>query len=124
MRAFIPLLFALLAVASLHGAEPPRKRTGKTFISVYTEADCKGRATRIEVPANLPSDSALMEQGVKNDSIRSMKVPAGVTVTVCDGSGYGGDRLTFAEGEHKSMGTLDFRITSLKAEFTGTPKAQ
>jgi hypothetical protein len=98
-----------------------KNRTGKTFISVYMEPNCKGRATKLEVPSELPSDAALKELGIKNDSIRSMKVPEGVMVSVFDGAGYKGDTATFKTGEHNSMGNLDQRISSLKATMSGAP---
>ncbi|QIF01757.1 beta/gamma crystallin-related protein [Roseimicrobium sp. ORNL1] len=98
-----------------------KNRTGKTFISVYMEPNCKGRATKIEVPSELASDAALKELGIKNDSIRSMKVPEGVTVSVFDGAGYKGDTAVFKTGEHNSLGNLDQRVSSLKATLSGAP---
>ena len=72
------------------------------------------------MPADLPSDAALKELGIKNDSIRSMKVPEGVTVSVYDGAGYKGDALTLTAGEH-DMKNLDQRISSLKATMSCVP---
>ena len=46
-----------------------------------------------------------------------MKVPAGVKVSVFDADDYGGDSMTFTEGEHATLGKLARRISSMKVEL-------
>src|SRR5882757_6722776 len=75
--------------------EPQVKRTGKTFVQVYFEENCKGRAVRLEVPCELNNDARLKEVGIKNDSIMSMKIPEGVTVTLFAAAGFGGESASF-----------------------------
>lgn len=94
------------------------KSQSRPSISLYMEANFKGRLTRIKAPAEFPGSAALKEIGIKNDSLQSLKVPAGVKVMVFDADNYSGDSATFDEGEHASLGKLSGRVSSMKAENT------
>lgn len=99
--------------------QPLQSRSqSRPSISLYVEANFKGRLTRIKAPAEFPGSAALKEIGIKNDSLQSLKVPAGVKVIVFDADNYSGDSATFGEGEHASLGKLAGRVSSMKAETT------
>ena len=93
------------------------KKVSRPSIALYIEADFKGRITRIKAPCEFANEIVMKsELGISNDTILSMKVPAGVRVTVFDGPNFNGDSATFTEGEHGNLGKLSHRVTSLKAE--------
>lgn len=115
------LLAAIVATAAFAEDTKPKlgetqiKRSGKTFVQVYFEENCKGRAVRLEVPCELNNDARLKEFGIKNDSIMSMKIPDGVTVTLFAAAGYSGPSQSFT-GKVDSLGDLKGQASSLKAE--------
>jgi hypothetical protein len=94
---------------------PPVVRTGKIYIQVYLEENFKGRAIRVEAPCELNNDARLKELGIPNDSIMSMKIPDGVTVTLFAAAGFGGQSQSFT-GKAATLGALKGQASSLKAE--------
>jgi hypothetical protein len=115
------LLIPILATVAL-GQEPkPKlgetvvKRTGKVIVQVYAEENFKGRAVRMEVPCALENDARLREIGIQNDSIQSMKIPDGVTVTLFADAGFDGESASFT-GKAATLGKLKGQASSLKAE--------
>ncbi|MES2508065.1 MAG: hypothetical protein V4599_15285 [Verrucomicrobiota bacterium] len=86
-------------------------------VSFYLEENFKGRMNRLKAPADFPGSAELKKVGIPNDSLLSMKVPAGVKVSVFDADDYGGDSMTFTEGEHATLGKLARRISSMKVEL-------
>lgn len=86
-------------------------------VVLYVEASFKGRATRVKAPEDFPGSADLKKIGIKNDSLLSLKVPAGVKVSVYDADNYSGDSQTFTEGEHASLGKLASRVSSMKIEL-------
>lgn len=125
LLAILPVLAATLTLnaaswftAGHDKAEVYQAQTlGRPTVVLYVEANFKGRATRVKAPEDFPGSAALKEIGIKNDSLLSMKVPAGVRVSVYDADNYGGDSLSFTEGEHASLGNLANRISSMKIEM-------
>ena len=69
----------------------------------------------MEVPCELENDVRLREIGIQNDSIQSMKIPDGVTVTLYVSAGYAGESATFT-GKAATLGKLKGQASSLKAE--------
>ena len=122
------VLFSLFAVTMAFGqnATPPRGtpapstpvvvRSGKMYMQVYLEENFKGRAIRVEVPCELANDARLKEFGIPNDSIMSMKIPDGVTVTLFAAAGFSGPSETFT-GKVATLGALKGQASSLKAEI-------
>jgi hypothetical protein len=92
------------------------QRTGKTTVLVYLEENFKGRAVHLEVPCEFANDAQLRKVGIPNDSIQSMKIPDGVTVTLWDGANYLGRSASFT-GKVATVGDLKRAASSLKAEF-------
>lgn len=121
MKLSLQLFFVLFASLVLAPeakpklGETPVKRTGKTFVQVYVEENFKGRAVRMEVPCELENDARLREIGIQNDSIQSMKIPDGVTVTLYAAAAYGGESASFT-GKAATLGKLKGQTSSLKAE--------
>jgi hypothetical protein len=122
------MLVSFLAAAAVLGqsttplpnstpATPAVKRTGKTFVQIYLQEDFKGHAIRVEVPCELNNDARLKELGIPNDSIMSMKIPDGVSVTLYAAAGFGGASQTY-NGKVATLGDLKGQASSLKAEFT------
>lgn len=124
--AVLVLCLSLSAAPRISGLDKDQEHTqplqsksqSRPSISLYMEANFKGRLTRIKAPAEFPGSAALKEIGIKNDSLQSLKVPAGVKVMVFDADNYSGDSATFGEGEHASLGKLSGRVSSMKAENT------
>jgi hypothetical protein len=121
------LFLRLLVVALLSGAaiaedltpklgETQVKRSGKTYVQVFFEENFKGKVVRLEVPCELENDARLKEKGIANDSIESMKIPDGVTVTLFANGGFGGDSQAFT-GKAATLGKLKGQASSLKAEM-------
>jgi hypothetical protein len=106
------VLFAEEAKPKLGEAQV--KRSGKTYVQVFFEENCKGRAVRLEVPCELENDARLREVGIKNDSIMSMKIPDGVTVTLYAAAGFGGASKSFT-GRADTLGELKGQASSIKA---------
>ncbi len=120
------LLFAFAALALPLHAAPPEKpgserktaqQLSRPSVSLYMEANFKGRLTRIKAPADFPGSALLKKEGINNDSLLSLKVPAGVKVSVFDADGYGGENMTFTEGEHATIGKMAGRVSSMKIEL-------
>jgi hypothetical protein len=118
------MLASILSAAPLFRAEEdlatqPLQATSKSrpSVSFYLEENFKGRLNRIKSPANFTGSAELKKVGIPNDSLLSMKVPAGVKVSVFDADRYGGDSMTFAEGEHATLGKMAHRISSMKVEL-------
>ncbi len=93
----------------------PRHTHCKTFVQVYVEENFKGRAVRLEVPCALENDARLREVGIQNDSIQSLKIPDGVTITLYAAAGFGGESASFT-GKAATLGKLKGQTSSLKAE--------
>jgi hypothetical protein len=123
MKAFLAL-FVLVstALAQTPTPKPPLgsasqvKRSGKTFFEVYLQENFKGRAIRVEVPCELINDAQLKTVGIPNDSIMSLKIPDGVSVTLFAAAGYAGASQTFT-GKAATLGDLKSQTSSLKAEM-------
>lgn len=123
MKSSIALLVILFSLPLFMNAEDPKpklgetqvKRSGKTFIQVYFEENCKGRPVRLEVPCELNNDARLKDVGIKNDSIMSLKIPDGVTVTLYAAAGFSGPSKSFT-GKVDTLGELKGQASSLKAE--------
>src|SRR4051812_12250179 len=113
--AFLLMLSLLAAVAWSQDASKPNARTGKRYFQVYFEENFKGRAVRVEAPCELANSGMLKKAGIANDSIMSMKIPEGVTVTVYDADGFSGPSKSFT-GHVPTLGDLKARTSSLKAE--------
>jgi hypothetical protein len=118
---FFSLVAAGLAQAPGATPLPPlgsggATRSGKTIVLVYFEENFKGKVVRLEVPAELANDAQLKKVGIPNDSIQSMKIPDGVTVTLWDNANYSGKTASFT-GKAGSLGELKQAASSLKAEF-------
>ena len=96
--------------------ETPVKRSGKMYVQVYFEENFKGKSVRLEVPCELNNDARLREVGIANDSIQSMKVPEGITVTLYAAAGYGAESESFT-GKAATLGKLKGQASSLKAEL-------
>jgi hypothetical protein len=96
------------------------KRSGKFYVQVFTEENFKGHTFRIPVPAELINDTELKKLGIPNDSIQSMKIPAGVTVTLYDGAGFGGKNQTYT-GNVPALGDMRSLTSSLKATLPPKP---
>lgn len=126
-----PLLAAILlgltalslSAAPLFPFSSPQEETlqskpvSRPSVSLYVEANFKGRATKIKAPAEFANEIVMKtELGISNDSILSIKVPAGVKVTVFDGANFNGASATFVEGEHANLGSLAHRVSSFKVE--------
>jgi hypothetical protein len=124
MKSFASLLTALLAATSPLSAQDAKpklgetqvKRSGKTFIQVYFDENFKGKSVRVEVPCELNNDARLKEMGIPNDSIQSIKIPDGVTVTLYMAAGLGGKSQSFT-GKAATLGELKGQASSLKAEL-------
>jgi hypothetical protein len=97
------------------GSAPQVKRSGKTIVEVYLQENFKGRAIRLEVPCELNNGERLKEVGIPNDSIMSLKISDGVSVTLYAAAGYGGASQTFT-GKAATLGDLKGQASSLKAE--------
>lgn len=129
MRKLFLLSAGFLFVSILSAA--PLFRTGQDFVaqpfqatpqsrpsvSFYLEENFKGRLRRMKAPQNFSGSAELKKEGIPNDSLLSMKVPAGVKVSVFDADNYGGDSLTFTEGDHATFGKMAHRISSMKVEL-------
>jgi hypothetical protein len=111
---FLLLLTAIISVSAL-GQEAPVKRSGKFYMQVYFQENFKGKAVRVEVPCELNNDARLKEVGIANDSIQSMKIPDGFTVTLYANAGFGGESAAFT-GKAATLGNLKGQASSLKAE--------
>jgi hypothetical protein len=130
MKAFSLILtlvvFTMAAVAQETGkpklGDTPAKRTGKTFVQVYFEENFKGRSVRLEVPCEIINDAGLKELGIKNDSIMSMKIPDGVTVTLFNAANYGPPSQSFT-GKAATLGILKGSTSSIKAVVKDETKA-
>ena len=96
------------------------KRSGKYYVQFFLEENFKGRAFRVPVPAELINDAELKKLGIPNDSIQSMKIPEGVTVTLYDGAGYGGKNKTFT-GNVPKLDEMRSMTSSLKAQLPAKP---
>ena len=128
MKVFQPFLlltvFAAAVLAQDTGkpkiGETPVKRTGKTFVQIFFEENCKGRPVRLEVPCEHENFGRPNDTGIKNDSIMSMKIPEGVSVTLFDASGFGGPSQTFT-GKVDTLGKLKGTTSSLKATMSNAP---
>lgn len=90
-------------------------------VSLYIEANFKGRLNRIKAPAEFPGSAALKKIDIANDGLLSMKIPAGVKVSVFDGDGFSGDSMIFTEGEHATLGKMANRVSSIKIELIENP---
>ena len=93
------------------------KRSGKFYVQVYLEENFKGRVFRVPVPSELINDTELKKLGIPNDSIQSMKIPEGVTVTLYDGAGFGGKNHTYT-GNVPKLDDMRSITSSLKAQLT------
>lgn len=136
MKHFLPAVLAALCLAaltSLAAAQTPTpaatpkplgetevKRSGKYYVQFFLEENFKGRAFRVPVPAELINDAELKKLGIPNDSIQSMKIPEGVTVTLYDASGYGGKNKTYT-GNVPKLDEMRSMTSSLKAQLTPKP---
>ena len=128
MKAFRHLLvfivFATAALAQDTGkpkiGDTPVKRTGKIFVQVFFEENCKGRPVRLEVPCEHENFGRPNDTGIKNDSIMSMKIPEGVSVTLFDAANFGGPSQTFT-GKVDTLGKLKGTTSSLKATINNAP---
>ena len=96
------------------------KRSGKFYVQVYLQENFKGPVYRVPVPSELINDKELKKLGIPNDSIQSMKVPEGVTVTLYDGAGYGGKNQTYT-GNVATLGDMRSLTSSLKAILPPKP---
>jgi len=96
------------------------KRSGKFYVQVYLEENFKGRVFRVPVPSELINDTELKKLGIPNDSIQSMKIPEGVTVTLYDGAGFGGKNHTYT-GNVPKLDDMRSISSSLKAQLTPKP---
>ncbi|HSI15358.1 MAG TPA: hypothetical protein VK961_25145 [Chthoniobacter sp.] len=92
------------------------KRSGKYYVQFFLEENFKGRAYRVPVPAELINDAELKKLGIPNDSIQSMKIPEGVTVTLYDAAGYGGKNKTYT-GNVPKLDEMRSMTSSLKAQL-------
>lgn len=123
MKIFLQLLIAAI-LSMIVCAEDPKpklgetqvKRSGKTFVQVYFEENFKGKSAKVEVPCELNNDARLREAGIANDSIQSMKIPDGVTVTLYMAAGFQGKSQSFT-GKAATLGELKGQASSLKAEM-------
>ena len=86
------------------------KRSGKTFVQVFSEENFKGKSFRLEAPGEYPE---LTAAGVPNDSIRSMRIPAGFTVTVFDSNLLKGSGQTFTT-DAPTLGEMNSMASSLR----------
>lgn len=93
--------------------EPDVKRSGKYYVQVFLEENFKGRAFRVPAPVELINDRELKKLGIPNDSIQSMKIPAGVTVTLYDGANFAGKNQTYT-GNVPILGEMRSVTSSLK----------
>ena len=114
----------LSALSSKPGMPSPQadplqaKSMSRPSISLYVEPQFKGRVTRVKVPVEIPNAEALQKLGIPNDSLLSIKIPAGVEVTLYDNGNYLGESLTLKAGDHPDLGRLNHRVSSLKAVET------
>jgi len=92
------------------------KRSGKFYVQVYLEENFKGRVFRVPVPSELINDTELKKLGIPNDSIQSMKIPEGVTVTLYDGAGFGGKNHTYT-GNVPKLDDMRSITSSLKTQL-------
>lgn len=135
MKRFLPLVLTVLSMtftvrALAQTPVPPAtpkllgeaevKRSGKFYVQVYLEENFKGRVFRVPVPSELINDTELKKLGIRNDSIQSMKIPEGVTVTLYDGAGFGGKNHTYT-GNVPKLDDMRSITSSLKAQLTPKP---
>lgn len=136
MKHLLPAVLAALCIVALTSrtlAQTPTpsttpkplgetevKRSGKYYVQFFLEENFKGKAFRVPVPAELINDAELKKLGIPNDSIQSMKIPEGVTVTLYDGAGYGGRNKTFT-GNVPKLDEMRSMTSSLKAQLTPKP---
>lgn len=107
------ILLFVLGIALLTPAPAQVKRSGKTFMTVYFEEEFKGKSVRIEIPCELANAADLKAIGVPNDSIQSLKIPDGYTVTLWDAANYGGATETVT-GKVPKLGITRRSASSLK----------
>jgi hypothetical protein len=86
------------------------KRGPKGYVQFFTEQNFKGKSLRLEAPGEYPE---LMNVGIPNDSIRSMKIPPGFTVTVFDSNLMKGTGQPFT-GDVGTLGDLNSMASSLR----------
>lgn len=67
----------------------------------------------LKIPTDLASNEALEAAGILRDSITSLRIPPGVSVTIYDADRFGGRSETFT-GRTGSLGALNKAASSLK----------
>jgi hypothetical protein len=73
---------------------------------------------RVPVPAELINEKELQKLGIPNDSIQSLKVPAGVSITLYDGAGFGGKNQTYTANT-PTLGDMRSITSSIKTALVG-----
>ncbi len=117
MKRLVSLLvvavFVVAFTLSIHAQVPDVKRSGPYYVQVYLQENYKGKMVRVPVPVELINDNELKKLGIPNDSIQSLKVPAGVSITLYDGAGFGGKNQTYTENT-PTLGDMRSITSSLK----------
>lgn len=124
MKRSVFLLLIVTSVAgfvmSVRAQVPDVKRSGQYYVQVYLQESYKGKMVRVPVPAELINDNELKKLGIPNDSIQSLKVPAGVSITLYDGAGFGGKNQTYTENA-PVLGDMRSITSSLKTVLLTKP---
>jgi hypothetical protein len=122
MKRLMFLLVVAVCIAavtlSMYAQDPDVKRSGQYYVQVYLQENYKGKMVRVPVPAELINEKELQKLGIPNDSIQSLKVPAGVSITLYDGAGFGGKNQTYTENT-PTLGDMRSITSSIKTALVG-----
>lgn len=113
-------------VAEFSGTEEPTKpkakqpatyrdETGGKYVVLYNETDYGGLKVKVPVPTDTTEVTAL---NFPNDALRSIQIPAGVTVRLYDGDMGGGSETDLTESTADLTPLTHIGTTSLSAKKT------
>lgn len=98
------------------GNKPPaHDDTQGKYIVLYNETDYEGLKVKVPVPTDISQVTAL---GFPNDALRSIQVPAGVTVHLYDSDKGGGAETIITESTGDLTELTHVGTTSLSAKRT------
>ena len=113
MRRYAPLLFAFALIGAAVAASPAAQAQGRPSVCFYEHVDFQGRAYCIRVGERIDFVGP-----AANDRFSSVRIPRGVTVTMCEDANFRGRcrRLYHTEPNFVPMGFNDI-VSSVAASW-------